>query len=114
MLAAGVINSPRILELSGVGSGVLLHNLGIDVMVDHPGVGENLQNHVIVTVSAEVKDDLMTVDHLFGRIRLPSLPPLRLTRNNLGRLLLMRPLLRPSFPFLVFGPMKADRTSRSS
>ena len=46
LLCGGTINSPQILQLSGVGPGALLQELGIAVMHDLPGVGENLQDHV--------------------------------------------------------------------
>jgi choline dehydrogenase len=46
LLAAGAINSPKILELSGVGQGARLRDLGIDVVRDLAGVGENLQDHL--------------------------------------------------------------------
>ncbi|KAL2134909.1 hypothetical protein VTI74DRAFT_10401 [Chaetomium olivicolor] len=45
ILSAGTFHSPKILELSGIGDGKLLQALGIDVVVDNPFVGENLQNH---------------------------------------------------------------------
>ena len=64
ILAAGGINSPMLLEKSGIGSAKLLKNLGIDVVVANPNVGENLQNHVMVTVSFEVKEGLNTIDPL--------------------------------------------------
>ena len=43
ILAAGVLQSPKILELSGVGGVELLRKHGIDVVMDLPGVGQNLQ-----------------------------------------------------------------------
>ena len=46
LLAAGSINSPRLLELSGVGRPDVLHDLGIDVVHASQGVGENLQDHL--------------------------------------------------------------------
>jgi choline dehydrogenase len=46
ILAAGAIGSPTVLELSGVGQGKRLRELGIDVVHDLPGVGENLQDHL--------------------------------------------------------------------
>ena len=46
VLAAGSINSPKLLQLSGIGSANLLSELGIDVVADRPGVGENLQDHL--------------------------------------------------------------------
>jgi choline dehydrogenase len=46
VLCGGTINSPQILQLSGIGPGALLQGLGIEVLHDLPGVGENLQDHV--------------------------------------------------------------------
>lgn len=42
----GAINSPWLLQLSGIGNGAELKPLGIDVVQDLPGVGENLQDHL--------------------------------------------------------------------
>ncbi|KAK9482892.1 GMC oxidoreductase-domain-containing protein [Lipomyces starkeyi] len=56
-----------LLERSGIGSADLLQKLGIQVVVDNPNVGENLQNHVMVTVISEVKDDVKTMDPLRRR-----------------------------------------------
>ena len=49
ILAAGTINSPKLLMLSGVGEAKALRSFGIDVVEDLPGVGENLQDHVLVS-----------------------------------------------------------------
>jgi choline dehydrogenase len=49
ILAAGAINSPKLLMLSGVGEAKALRSFGIDVVEDLPGVGENLQDHVLVS-----------------------------------------------------------------
>jgi choline dehydrogenase len=46
LLAGGSINSPQLLQLSGVGAGELLRAHGIEVVHDLPGVGENLQDHL--------------------------------------------------------------------
>jgi len=46
LLAGGSINSPQLLQLSGVGPGELLRAHGIEVVHDLPGVGENLQDHL--------------------------------------------------------------------
>lgn len=46
ILAAGSINSPKLLELSGIGQGALLNDLGIPVLHELWGVGENLQDHL--------------------------------------------------------------------
>ena len=49
ILAAGSINSPKLLMLSGIGDAKALQSLGIDVVENLPGVGENLQDHVLVS-----------------------------------------------------------------
>src|SRR5262245_44024440 len=46
----GAINSPQLLQLSGVGNPAELEALGVDVVHDLPGVGENLQDHLEVYV----------------------------------------------------------------
>lgn len=47
ILSAGAIQSPQLLELSGIGQGERLSKLGIEVVHDLKGVGENLQDHYI-------------------------------------------------------------------
>jgi choline dehydrogenase len=49
ILAAGSINSPKLLMLSGVGEEKTLRNFGIDVVENLPGVGENLQDHILLS-----------------------------------------------------------------
>jgi choline dehydrogenase len=48
ILAGGAFNSPQLLQLSGVGPRALLERHGIPVMMDAPGVGEDLQDHFYV------------------------------------------------------------------
>ncbi|TDD47474.1 choline dehydrogenase [Nonomuraea terrae] len=50
VLCGGAINSPQLLQVSGVGPRALLEPLGIKVVHDLPGVGENLQDHLEVYV----------------------------------------------------------------
>ncbi|KPN61859.1 choline dehydrogenase [Aliiroseovarius crassostreae] len=49
ILSAGAINSPQLLQLSGIGPGELLQRVGVDVVKDHPGVGAGLQDHLAIT-----------------------------------------------------------------
>ncbi len=49
ILAAGAIGSPKLLMLSGIGEAKALRRLGINVVENLPGVGENLQDHVLVS-----------------------------------------------------------------
>lgn len=46
ILSGGAVNSPQLLQLSGVGPADHLRSLGIDVVADLPGVGSNLQDHL--------------------------------------------------------------------
>lgn len=46
ILSAGAVNSPQILQLSGIGNGKLLQHHEIPVVVELPAVGENLQDHL--------------------------------------------------------------------
>jgi len=50
ILCGGAINSPALLQLSGVGNGGELRAFGVDVVADLPAVGENLQDHLVVYV----------------------------------------------------------------
>src|SRR6201987_110358 len=49
ILAPGTINSPKLFMLSGVGDATALGRLGIDAVVNLPGVGDNLQDHVLAS-----------------------------------------------------------------
>ncbi|AQZ70912.1 choline dehydrogenase [[Actinomadura] parvosata subsp. kistnae] len=55
ILCGGAINTPQLLQLSGVGPRALLEPLGIKVVHDLPGVGENLQDHLEVYVQHACK-----------------------------------------------------------
>jgi choline dehydrogenase len=50
VLAAGALDSPRILMRSGIGPGAALRDLGFEVVVDLPGVGQNLHDHFLSPV----------------------------------------------------------------
>jgi choline dehydrogenase-like flavoprotein len=53
VLAGGTINSPQLLLLSGIGPADSLRKLGIEVAADLPGVGGNLQDHLVMVVEYE-------------------------------------------------------------
>jgi choline dehydrogenase len=53
LLCAGAIQSPQLLQLSGIGPAPLLSKLGIPVVQDSPGVGENLQDHLQIRLIFE-------------------------------------------------------------
>ena len=65
ILAGGTINSPQLLELSGIGDGARLQGLGLPVVQHAPGVGENLQDHLGVYLTYAARDPVT----LFGLFR---------------------------------------------
>jgi len=83
ILCGGAINSPQLLQLSGVGNAAELDALGVDVVHDLPGVGENLQDHLEVYIQ-------------YGCRRPVSMQPAMKWRN--------RPLIGARWLFLRSGP----------
>ena len=69
LLCAGAINSPQTLQLSGVGNADDLKALGIDVVQDVPGVGENLQDHLEVYVQHACTQPVSVAPYLRWRNR---------------------------------------------
>ena len=68
ILSSGAIGSPRLLQLSGIGPADHLQALGIPVVMDQPGVGANLQDHLDLSVIAEC-----TGPHTYDRFAKPHL-----------------------------------------
>jgi choline dehydrogenase len=67
IIAAGTINSPKLLQLSGIGPAVLLRAHGIAVRHDLAGVGENFRDHYSPRLVARVKDGIDTLNaHVRG------------------------------------------------
>lgn len=64
ILAAGAVQSPKILELSGIGDKTLLQTHGIDLVKDLSSVGENLQDHPLCSIGFEAADEVETLDAL--------------------------------------------------
>jgi len=60
ILSGGAVNSPHVLQLSGIGPAEHLRALGIEVLADMPAVGANLQDHYVSRVQHRVKDGLST------------------------------------------------------
>jgi choline dehydrogenase len=113
LLSAGAINSPMVLQHSGIGAGALLQQLGIPVVHDLPAVGENLQDHASCGIAYRTRiptfNDLLRspwgqlmagVQYVFGRSG-----PLSYSINQGGAFLRTRPEeMRPDTQ-LYFLPM---------
>ena len=67
ILSAGAVNSPQILQLSGIGPGALLQRHGIEVVQDLPGVGANLQDHLQIRAVYKVQG-VPTLNALAGTL----------------------------------------------
>jgi choline dehydrogenase len=70
ILAGGAINSPQLLQLSGVGPGELLREHGIAVVADLAGVGQNLQDHYMTGARYRLKAGTVSVNEMSKGVRM--------------------------------------------
>ncbi len=113
ILSGGAVNSPQLLQLSGVGPGPLLQDLGIPVRVDNPAVGGNLQDHLAVSYSFKatrptLNDELHTpFAKLIAGIRyvLKRSGPLSLSVNQCGGFLRADPAAERPDVQVYFNPV---------
>ncbi|KII83632.1 hypothetical protein PLICRDRAFT_47109 [Plicaturopsis crispa FD-325 SS-3] len=66
ILAAGTYQTPQLLELSGIGAKKVLEANKIPVLIDLPGVGNNLQDHLWTTLTAEMDSKYESLDTLLN------------------------------------------------
>lgn len=117
LVCAGAINSPQLLQLSGIGPAQLLHDKGIPLQIDLPGVGANLQDHLQIrsvykvqgcttlnTMSASRRGKLrMGMEYLLRRTG-----PLSMAPSQLGAFTRSRPdLPHPNLQYHV-QPLSLD------
>src|SRR6185312_7903396 len=69
ILCGGAINSPHLLQISGIGPSGHLQSIGVEVVHDLPGVGANLQDHYVARVSHRVKGSV-SINKLARGLRL--------------------------------------------
>ncbi len=72
ILAAGAFNSPQLLQLSGIGPRADLERLGIPVVLDLPGVGQNLQDRYEVTVVSEFQKNFALLNGATFALPIPG------------------------------------------
>jgi choline dehydrogenase len=73
ILSAGALQSPQLLQLSGIGPASLLQKFGIPIVHDSPGVGKNLQDHLQYRLIYELNQNISTnveLSSLMGRIKI--------------------------------------------
>jgi choline dehydrogenase len=66
ILAAGAVNSPQLLELSGIGRSELLSRVGVKTLCNSPEVGENLQDHYAVFCAYRVRKAITVNERSHG------------------------------------------------
>jgi choline dehydrogenase len=69
ILCGGAVNSPHVLQISGIGPAPHLQSIGVPVLHDLPGVGANLNDHYVVRISHRVKN-AVTINQLARGLRL--------------------------------------------
>jgi choline dehydrogenase len=69
ILCGGAVNSPHLLQISGIGPAAHLQNIGVPVLHDLPGVGANLNDHYVIRLSHRVRD-AVTINQLARGARL--------------------------------------------
>ena len=113
ILSGGAVNSPQLLQLSGIGSAELLNRLSIPIVRDCPAVGRNMQDHMCVSYIFKSKvptlnDELNPmmgkvkagIQYLFGKKG-----PLSMSVNQAGAFVRSRPeLARPNLQ-IYFNPV---------
>jgi choline dehydrogenase-like flavoprotein len=103
LLSAGAIESPRLLQLSGIGEPSHLQSLGIAVVAANPGVGLNLREHYLYMMQARLKHWRDSQNRQFGGMRL--------WRNALHYLLFRRGVMSlGSYPVGGFVKTAPDAT----
>lgn len=121
ILAAGAFQSPQILMLSGVGPAAHLRQFGVDVLVDAPDVGKNLQDHVDYTVLRRTRSPHpigMTLPFIaglpaaFGKFRKQGRGPLTSNLAEAGGFIRTEPHLAEPDVQLHFLPTLVDDHGR--
>ncbi|KAL9595594.1 MAG: hypothetical protein Q9219_006358 [cf. Caloplaca sp. 3 TL-2023] len=98
IICAGSVQSPQLLELSGIGNPEVLRAAGIDVKVDNPAVGENLQEHMMTCMIYEIDPSIPTVEELRTKPDLARVADLEYEQSRSG----LRTAIPSSVAYLPF------------
>jgi len=122
LLCGGAINSPQLLEVSGVGDARLLQRLGVPVVADVPAVGSGLQDHLAVNYVYRSRVPTLNdqLGPFFGKVRaalryaLTRRGPLSMSVNQAGAFVRSRPeYARPNL-HIYFNPASYSTTTSGS
>ncbi len=117
LLCGGAVNSPQLLQLSGIGPGAVLQSAGIDTVVESPGVGRNLQDHL--GVDFHFRTRVATLNQVLGtwpgrmlsglQYLATRRGPLSLSVNQAGGFVRSKPGLAAPDLQLYFSPVSYTR-----
>jgi len=123
LICGGAVNSPQLLQLSGIGPGATLSAHGVPVLVDNPAVGGHLQDHLAAVYSFKATRPTLNneLHSAFGKLRaglrylLTRKGPLALSVNQFGGFLraapdASRPDVQLYFNPVTYGSGDAKRT----
>jgi choline dehydrogenase len=123
ILSGGAINSPQLLELSGIGCADVLRRFGIAVLVDSPAVGQGLQDHLAINYYFRSRVPTLN-DELapfLGKVRAAlryalggRSGPLAMSVNQAGAFLRSRPGLTRANMHIYFNPASYSTTTLGS
>ncbi len=113
IVCGGAVNSPQLLQLSGVGAGATLSAHGIPTLIDNPSVGGHLQDHLAVVYSFKATEPTLNNElrPMLGKLRaglrylLTRTGPLSLSVNQFGGFLRADPAAKRPDVQLYFNPV---------
>ncbi|KAK6496528.1 hypothetical protein TWF481_002542 [Arthrobotrys musiformis] len=109
VVSCGSVQSPLILELSGIGNPDILKAAGIDVKIENKNVGENLQDRLMVAMVYEIDTSTPNADDLRSNQALAAAADEEYEKHRTG----LRTILPCSFTYLPLSQfMKEDRISQ--
>ncbi len=118
LISGGAYNSPQLLQLSGVGPADLLKSHGIDIVLDAPGVGRDLQDHLQVRIVTRCTRAITLNDIMGSRWRSMMMGlqyaalrkgPLTIAAGTSGAFLKTNPRLATSDVQIHFLPFSTDK-----
>ena len=84
IVSGGAINTPKLLQLSGVGPRAQLSKLGIPVVQDSPEVGQNLRDHALAVIELLVTPDILTLWQLTSNTTEAAISQQQYAKNRSG------------------------------
>lgn len=108
LMAAGSIHTPAILQISGIGATALHEEIGVDTVVDLPAVGQNFQDHILLSAVATITTDEITSSLLTSNETFAAEALAQYEQDRTG------PYTTPTGDFLLFLPLTTYSNASAS